>query len=331
MRSPSVTTMIARRAPASCRSTAATRPRSFGADEQAARPLEDVAEALARQADRRRVDDRHHLVEMVHHDAIEERLVAVLQRASARCSARGRSAGARRLSSTRSTCSSCVATCGGSSPRSPSASRSSSVNAVPLLRAGSCRSAIPRGRVGGGGVRRHDSSSAPCGSGTERLRPGVDELARVRLQRFHVVRALERVRIGAGASGSARPSAARPTRIPAPSSRPRDAVAAGCARAPAPFWSRRRDHHAVGAGEQQLQDVLGVCTPLVAASSTSMRPFRIAIQRSGRRSSSEVESTRFGATSQRLEVDVGLHEAVEQHEPVGAGAAPAARPCSAAR
>ena len=51
-----------------------------GADEQAARPLEDVAELLAGEADRRRVDDRHHLVRMVDHDPEEQRLVAVVQR-----------------------------------------------------------------------------------------------------------------------------------------------------------------------------------------------------------------------------------------------------------
>ena len=45
----------------------------------------------------------------------------------------------------------------------------------------------------------------------------------------------------------------------------------------------------------------------------------MAIQRSGSRSSSEVDSTRRGITSQGLQVEVGLVEAVEQHQPVGAG------------
>ncbi len=50
------------------------------ADEQPARALEDVAELLAGEADRRRVDDRHHLVRIVDHDPEEQRLVAVVQR-----------------------------------------------------------------------------------------------------------------------------------------------------------------------------------------------------------------------------------------------------------
>ena len=40
-----------------------------------------------------------------------------------------------------------------------------------------------------------------------------------------------------------------------------------------------------------------VCTPLVRARSAWTRPYRMAIQRSGRRSSSEVLSTRLGTTS----------------------------------
>ena len=56
------------------------RPRSFGADEHAARPLEDMPELLARQTDGGRIDDRRHLVGMVDQDAKEQRLVAVMQR-----------------------------------------------------------------------------------------------------------------------------------------------------------------------------------------------------------------------------------------------------------
>ncbi len=51
-----------------------------GADEQAARPLEDVAELLAGETHRRRVDDRQHLVRVVDDDPEEQRLVAVVQR-----------------------------------------------------------------------------------------------------------------------------------------------------------------------------------------------------------------------------------------------------------
>ncbi len=71
---------------------------------------------------------------------------------------------------------------------------------------------------------------------------------------------------------------------------------------------QRLDHvlglvHAAGRGERQ----------------TGTRPCRIAIQRSGRRSSSRVESAHAGHDRQRLEVDVGLEEAVEEDEPVRAG------------
>ena len=50
-----------------------------GADEQAARALEDVAELLAGEPDGRRVDERLDLVDVVGHDAEEQRLVAVVQ------------------------------------------------------------------------------------------------------------------------------------------------------------------------------------------------------------------------------------------------------------
>jgi hypothetical protein len=51
----------------------------LGGDEHAARALEDVAELLAGQADRRRVDDGHHLVGVVGDDAEEQGFVAVVQ------------------------------------------------------------------------------------------------------------------------------------------------------------------------------------------------------------------------------------------------------------
>ena len=54
-------------------------PAIVGADEQAARPLEDVAEPLAGEADRRRVDQRLDFIDVVGHDAEEQRLVAVVQ------------------------------------------------------------------------------------------------------------------------------------------------------------------------------------------------------------------------------------------------------------
>ena len=45
----------------------------------------------------------------------------------------------------------------------------------------------------------------------------------------------------------------------------------------------------------------------------------MAIQRRGRRSSSEVLSTRFGTTSSVFQVQVGLVETVEEHQPVCTG------------
>ena len=51
-----------------------------GRDEQPPGPAPDVAQALAGQADRRRVDDRHHLVDVVHDHPVEEPLVPVLER-----------------------------------------------------------------------------------------------------------------------------------------------------------------------------------------------------------------------------------------------------------
>ena len=48
-------------------------------DVEAARAAEDVRELLARFADDRRVDDRHHLVDVVVEEAEEQRLVPVLQ------------------------------------------------------------------------------------------------------------------------------------------------------------------------------------------------------------------------------------------------------------
>ncbi len=63
-------------------------------------------------------------------------------------------------------------------------------------------------------------------------------------------------------------------------------------------------------------------TPEVAASDTPGPSWgrRIAIQRTGSRSSQGWLSSSRGDDLERLEVEVGLVEAVEQHEPVGAGA-----------
>ena len=142
MRSPSETT-ISFGDRASC---AAPRrcARVVGADEQAARALEDVAEFLAGEADGRRVDERLDLVDVVGDDAEEQRLVAVVQRVE-RDVAFEIVRQLAELVSMRSACAFIVSTCAGNSPRKPSASRSLSVKAVPLLSSGSRSSAIPCG------------------------------------------------------------------------------------------------------------------------------------------------------------------------------------------
>jgi len=50
-------------------------------DEKAARTAVDLAEALAGQPDRRGIKDRQHLLDVVGHQPVEQRLVGVLQRA----------------------------------------------------------------------------------------------------------------------------------------------------------------------------------------------------------------------------------------------------------
>ena len=103
----------------------------------------DVRELLARFADDRRVDDRHHLVDVVMEETEEQCLVPVLQAgevdvALERC----------RLATivlhTRASCWSMVLTAGGTSPSRPRSARSPSVNAVPLFVSGSRSSASPR-------------------------------------------------------------------------------------------------------------------------------------------------------------------------------------------
>src|ERR1035441_3433553 len=51
-----------------------------GADEEAARPLKNMTEPLARKADRRGVNQRLDFIDVVGHDTEEKRLVAVVQR-----------------------------------------------------------------------------------------------------------------------------------------------------------------------------------------------------------------------------------------------------------
>ena len=61
-----------------------------------------------------------------------------------------------------------------------------------------------------------------------------------------------------------------------------------------------------------------VCTPPVTASEARTRPERIASQRSRSSSSEESERCKRRRRLERLEVDVGLVEAVEEHQAVGA-------------
>ena len=124
-----------------------------GADEEPARPLEDVAELLAGEADRRRVDDRHHLVRDGR--SARERTAPRCGRAarSGRCTSRGRDGLRRKFSSTRPPVAPAYSTCGGSRPRSPSASRSASRECRALVerRIAQQRHAVwqPRRRPGG--------------------------------------------------------------------------------------------------------------------------------------------------------------------------------------
>jgi hypothetical protein len=55
-------------------------PAIAGTDEQAVRAPPDVPEHLARAPDRRRVDDRHHFVDVIDDHAVEQPLVSILQR-----------------------------------------------------------------------------------------------------------------------------------------------------------------------------------------------------------------------------------------------------------
>ena len=55
-------------------------PAIVGADEHAARPLEDEAEPLAGEAHRRGIDQRLDFIDVVANDAEEQRLVAIVQR-----------------------------------------------------------------------------------------------------------------------------------------------------------------------------------------------------------------------------------------------------------
>ena len=117
-----------------------------GADEHAARPLEDQAETLAGEADRRRIDQRLDFVDVVADDAEEQRLVAVVQRIQRDIffEVVGQAAqvgqDARHLLFHRKHV-------GRQKAAQAQLVPLGSVKAVPLLRSGSRNSARPRGRV----------------------------------------------------------------------------------------------------------------------------------------------------------------------------------------
>ena len=79
IRSPSVTTITSTCGDAAFSRIASISSRSAARDEQAAGAAVDVAELLAGQADRRRVDDRHHLGQVVQEQPVEQDLVGVLK------------------------------------------------------------------------------------------------------------------------------------------------------------------------------------------------------------------------------------------------------------
>ena len=66
-----------------CASTLGDAADVVGRDPRPRGAPQDVAELLAGPADGRRVDDRHELLEVLEEHAVEERLVAVLQRGQA--------------------------------------------------------------------------------------------------------------------------------------------------------------------------------------------------------------------------------------------------------
>ena len=116
------------------------------ANEQSTGPLENVPEALTGEADGRRIDYGLDFVDVVDDYSKEERFVAIVQGIKRDIFLKVVRP-IRRFVITRAACSSSVSTCAGSRPRNPNALRSLSLNAVPLFRSGSRRSATPRGSI----------------------------------------------------------------------------------------------------------------------------------------------------------------------------------------
>ena len=76
------------------------------------------------------------------------------------------------------------------------------------------------------------------------------------------------------------------------------------------------DH--ISAGEQILHHIAGVLHPVVAASEARIRPYSKEIQVRGNRASAGLDRLTLETSGDLLAVDVGLHEPVEEHQPVGA-------------
>ena len=78
-----------------------------------------MAEPLAGEADDGRIDQRHHLLDMVQQQTVEQGLVLVLQLPEKNVFLEIAALIAKRLVASRSTCSCQGSTCGGSSPSNP--------------------------------------------------------------------------------------------------------------------------------------------------------------------------------------------------------------------
>ena len=135
MRSPSVTTITRTSGVGAVRQHRVERVALRVGEVQAARPAVDVAVVLAGDADDRGVDDRQHLGDVLVHQAVEERLVAVLQAGQVDVALLCRRlllvvlVGPRQLLLDRGDVR-------GRSPSRPNSSRSASVKALPLFNIG---------------------------------------------------------------------------------------------------------------------------------------------------------------------------------------------------
>ena len=119
----------------------------LGRDPEAARAPEDLAVLLARQPHRGRVDDRQELLEVVAEHPVEQVLVAVLQRGEADVALERRRSCGRCCRRPVAPAAPCCSRRRAAVPESPSARRSSRVNAVARLYIGWLSSCGPRRRT----------------------------------------------------------------------------------------------------------------------------------------------------------------------------------------